>query len=272
MVGPLGCRVVKSRPAEGRDERWAREIVEWVLGVPVERFDHGTAPGQVDALVRYPDREAALEVVADHDEAFNAQRAALYRAKDRIEVSGLRDSWMVVLNRKANINRVKQALPELLLASQDNPTPRRSRWDIEPTELDLLGIESASPIRNSTLSGRVWLTTDSWGGFAGSERTVGEWVTRVLDKHADVRAKLAAHADVAERHAFIWATDTSEMGVQVQLEPGDDHPFPVTPPTLPAGVTHVWVAGRQWSQGVLAWFPDRGWWRTPWRWPSEGPR
>ena len=35
--------------------------------------------------------------------------------KDRIEVSGLRKSWMVLLSRKAKINRVKAALPGLLL-------------------------------------------------------------------------------------------------------------------------------------------------------------
>jgi hypothetical protein len=29
-----------------------------------------------------------------------------------------------------------------------------------------------------------------------------------------------------------------------------------------------WVAGH-WSQGVLAWFPGRGWWRTPLRWSSR---
>ena len=87
---------------------------------------------------------------------------------------------------------------------------------------------------------------------------MGEWVTRVLRREADVAAKRAAHPDVAERHAFIWATPASDMEVQTQLEPGDDHPFPVTAPTLPSGVT----------QGVLAWFPDRGWWRTPWEWPQ----
>jgi hypothetical protein len=104
--------------------------------------------------------------------------------------------------------------------------------------------------------------------FPGTEHAVGEWVTTVLGEQADVAAKLVAHRGVTERHAFIWATITSDVGVQIELEPGDDHPFPVTAPTLPAGVTHVWAAGSQWSQGVLAWFPDRGWCRTPWRWPK----
>jgi hypothetical protein len=175
-----------------------------------------------------------------------------------IEVSGLRGSWIVTLSCEAKINKVIQAPPELLRDLQDNPRPKRPPWDIEPSELDRLGITRARPTA-SNLPGRVYLLPKRWGGFAGTEHTVGEWVTRILDEQADVAAKLAANRGVAERHAFIWTTLTSDMEVQTQLEPGDDHPFPVTAPTLPTGVTHVWVADMYWSQGVLAWFPDGGW-------------
>ena len=265
-------------------------IVESVLSVPVKRFDYGTAPRQVDALVLYPDRVAALEVVTDPDQPFNRQQDALHRNKT-IDIPGLRKSWIVLLSDQAKINNVKRALPALLLDWQDNPRPKRPTWDvksselvrlgikpselerlgIKPSELDLLGITSAEPIDDGTESGRVWLLPEHRRGWAGDERTVGEWVTRILvGKARDVPEKLAAHRDVAERHAFIWAIPSSDMGVQIQLEPGDDHPFPVTAPTLPAGVTHVWVAGH-WRKGVLAWFPGRGWWRTPLSWSSEGP-
>jgi hypothetical protein len=258
---------VSAKSTERPDEELARQIVSTVLGVPVDRFEDGKVNGQVDALIRYRDRHAALEIVADHDEAFNRQEDALYRTENRIQVSGLRKSWMVLLGRKANINRVKRALPALLLDWQDNPPPKRPPWDIEPSELDRLGVKSAQQIDNSDVPGRVYLLPAAWGGFAGNERTVGEWVTKVLAEQDDVPAKLAAHPGVAERHAFIWATPSSDMGVQAQLEPGDDHPFPVMPPTLLSGVTHVWIGGRMWRQGVSAWFPARGWWRTPWKWP-----
>jgi hypothetical protein len=261
---------VTSKTSEGDDERLARHVVATVLGVPVKRFDYGTAPRQVDALVHYPDRVAALEVVADHDPKFHRQRDALKRTQHQIEVSGLRKSWTVLLTRKANIKDVRGALPELLLDLQDNPPPRRQPWDVEPSKLDRLGISKVWLMESSTVSGRVYLVPQPWGGFAGNEHTVGEWVTEVLREQDDVPRKLSDHPGVAERHAFLWATVTSDMAVQMQVQPDDDHPFPVTAPTLPEGVTHVWVAGRSRSQGALAWFPDRGWWRTPWTWPSEG--
>jgi hypothetical protein len=55
---------------------------------------------------------------------------------------------------------------------------------------------------------------------------IGDWVTNFLDEQTDVPERLAAHSGVAERHAFIWATRTSDVEVQAQLQLGDDHPSP----------------------------------------------
>ena len=129
----------EARPDEGRDEQWAREIVSKILGVPVERFDDGTANSMVDAEVHYSDRKAALEVVADHDSELTEQGAVLHDLKHRIEVSGLRQSWMVILSGKANLSEVKRALRKSLPAWQDNPPPA--------SDLHQLGILSAEPTR-----------------------------------------------------------------------------------------------------------------------------
>jgi hypothetical protein len=255
---------MSARSTERPNEELARQIVSTVLGVPVDRFEDGKANRQVDALIRYRDSDAALEVVADDDEALNRQGDALRRRNDRLEVPGLRQSWGVILRRKANIKRVAVELPDLLLAFQDDGAPAGPRWK-QPPQLQRLHVSRVWPIPG-TDSGRAHLHMEPWWGFAGDEHTVAEWVAKVLTEQSDVPAKLAAHSGVAERHAFIWARPSTNFGVQAQLEPGDDHPFPVTPPTLPNSVTHVWIAGHAWFQGVLAWFPDRGWWRPPWKW------
>jgi hypothetical protein len=105
--------------------------VSTVLGVHVCRFEDGTADGQVDARVHYPDRLAALEIVTDPDKRFQRQQAERYR-ESPIAVSGLRDSWMVQLSRRANIPKVKRVLPDLLRDLQDNPPLRRPRCDGMP--------------------------------------------------------------------------------------------------------------------------------------------
>src|SRR5215204_5678435 len=100
------------------------------------------ANAQVDALVHYPDRKAALEVVADYDAAFNEQWAALERIGQRVDVPALGQCWMVQLQRDASVRRVVNELPALLLDWQDNPPPDRPRW-AAPDELDDLKILSA---------------------------------------------------------------------------------------------------------------------------------
>jgi hypothetical protein len=83
-----------ARSNERANERLARHIVSTVLGVPVDRFEDGMANRQVDALIHYPDRLAALEIVADHDAAFNAQWDALNRLGHKLQVPGLRQAFV----------------------------------------------------------------------------------------------------------------------------------------------------------------------------------
>jgi hypothetical protein len=134
---------------------------------------------QVDALIHYPDFEAALEVVADHDAKFNRQEDALKRIEDHIQASGLRDSSTAVISRIANIKMVKVALPALLLALQDNPVPRRSHSRYRTLDLDRVGVKSAWR-RTSPAPGPLYLIPESWWGFGGTQHTVGDWVTDSL--------------------------------------------------------------------------------------------
>ena len=263
--------MVVARSNERANERLARHIVSTVLGVPVDRFEDGMANRQVDALIRYPDRLAALEIVADHDAAFNAQWDALNRLGHKLQVPGLRQAWMVQLGRRAKIRDVERELPAMLLAQQDSLPPEGLLWDDESSDLERLNIRSARPIDDSMASGLAYLYAEGWWGPASEEHVLAEWVTGVLSEQSDVPAKLAGHPGVAERHAFVWARFNSGFGVHDQLHRDEGLPVPTTAPTLPPGVTHVWVAGSLRDQSTLAWFPNRGWWRTSWRWPQEGP-
>jgi hypothetical protein len=115
--GSLRYGVVDQKSAERDNERLARYIASTVLGGPVKRFDYGTAPRQLDALIHYPASRAALEIES------KAQWGALRCVKHQIRVPGLRQVWHVLLSDKANINRLKRELPALLLTWHDIPPP-----------------------------------------------------------------------------------------------------------------------------------------------------
>ena len=252
--------------SERPNERAARHIVASVLGVRVRRFEDGTADRQVDAVIALPDGDAGLEVVADHEDAFNAQWDALEKVGHKVAVPSLGNAWSAQLSRSAKVKRAVQQLPEIVLtldaALRDPEVDTQSALD----DMERLGVRMLYPLKGGA-SGYVNLHAEGWGG-AASAQTMAEFVERLLAAAPDVPLKLAAHP-TAEKHAFIWTTIGTDYGIQFQLETRDQ-PLPTTAPDLPSGVTHVWVAGSFTSQGVLAWFPDRGWWRPDWVWPTSG--
>jgi hypothetical protein len=255
---------------ERPNERLARYVVSTALGVRVERFEDGTSNGQIDALIHLPGGPAALEIVADHEQAFNEQWAALHATEHRLNVPGLQRVWSAQLARRAKVKTVLEELPALLLKLESDRLANRpaARHDRLPLEIQRLGVRLLYPLDDDTRSGYVNLHAEGWGGWAGSE-DVSEYVERILAVEADVPSKLAAHP-AQQKHAFIWTTIGTSYAIQSRLEPRDQ-PMPTSAPRLPDGVTHVWVAGSFTSQGALAWFPDRGWWKPDWKWPDDGP-
>jgi hypothetical protein len=172
---------------------------------------------------------------------------------------------MVSIKRDAQVKRIAADLPELVarLESGHLVWPRFGK---APSEFKELGVRNAWP--SSDDGGVIYLLSEGWAGWEGRELT--PWLDQMFERHPDVPAKLAAHPASAG-HAFLWVTASTDFSVQSCLE-DRGQPLPSETPTLPEGVTHLWVASSMSSQGVLAWFPDRGWWRTPWEWSSEPPQ
>ncbi|MFW3170815.1 hypothetical protein [Geodermatophilus sp. CPCC 206100] len=251
--------------AEKANERIARHVVSTALGVPVTRYEDGTANSQVDALIHGQEGEAALEIVADHEEGFNVQWDALERVSHRVNVPGLQRVWSAQLARRARVKDVTSVLSSLMLQMQGKLEQVRRPHDL-PEEFSRLGIKALYPLDDDQRSGYVNLHAEGWSGSASSE-TMSHYVERILARAPDVALKLLAHpAD--QKHAFIWTTIGTDYGIQFQLE-FRDQPLPEASPQLPSGVTHVWVVGSFTSQGAVAWFPDLGWWRPDWAWPDD---
>lgn len=250
---------------ERPNERAARHVVARVLGHRVSRHEDGKFDSQVDALIHGPDEIAALEVVADHEEAFNAQWAALERLNHRLEVPSLQRLWSAQLARTAKVRDVVKRLPDLVLAlerSQHSDAERAEALDA----IRRLRVQTIRPVEGAQ-PGRINLHVEGWGGW--STLTMAQYVEKVLAAAPDVPRKLKLHPALA-KHAFIWTTISTDHGIQSMLE-RREQPLPTDPPSLPEGVTHVWIAGSFTSQGAVAWFPDRGWWRAEWSWPESKP-
>ncbi|MQA11738.1 MAG: hypothetical protein GEU98_24950 [Pseudonocardiaceae bacterium] len=260
---------------ERNNEVIARTVVSQALGAEVRCHDDNSQASMVDALIHYSDgRRAAMEVVADHDDQFNSMWNALEKRRHLLTVSGLHSGWFVVLRHSANLRRVADLLPELLrelqAAGYDDLQPLQRAIQSDLNErAESLGVRMAYTVSHLP-AGSVRLGPEGWSGLVGSV-SLGAWALSVLAKHPNKENKLLAHRGVSERHIFIWVTAGSNYAVQHCLEHREGEPDVIDQeaPKLPQGVTHLWIAGGMSSLGVLAWFPERGWWRTAWTWPGQ---
>jgi hypothetical protein len=255
------------------NERMAFKVVGDGLGVEVVPYDDNSRPRMVDALIP-PD--GALEVIGDHDSDFNALWKRLNRSGHGVEIPTLKHGWHVGIAHSANVNRLTKALPAFLLGLEAHGIRSTTEAPIRPPygatadidkQMEALGIQSAR--QDSAMpKGRVQFWAMGWTGTSDADNDVlADWVGTVLANQTDVASKLGDHPGVTQRHAFIWATVGTAYAVQRCLEADGPLPEPLTAPELPGGITHIWIAGGMSGQGVVAWFPDRGWWRTGWRWP-----
>ena len=141
---------------EKPDERLARYVVSRSLGVPVTRYDDGSEHGQVDALIHLGPEPAALEIVADHEQAFNAQWAALEQVSHRVDVPRTEAGVVGATGPSRQVKDVAAALPELMLRYQDNDDADeghriRDRRHL-PDNFRRLGIRMVWPLENDRRS------------------------------------------------------------------------------------------------------------------------
>ncbi|MBT1669650.1 hypothetical protein KK092_09675 [Curtobacterium flaccumfaciens pv. flaccumfaciens] len=292
------------RPEERPLERMARAIVAHHLDTLVERSDDGKAPGQPDGLIYLTDgSHAPLEVVSDNDVPHRRLSDALDRQGETIAIARNAPGWYVALHHGSNLKRIRQRVPEILHELPpsefiDGVVPADT-WAAGPDhadrleELAELGIAylAAYPDR----PGLIRFGTKGWSSWQDPVTVTG-WISRVLDREADVAEKLQRHGG-PERHALIWATLGSAWAVNDSLNwhpdapalpkpigpdvdeefwemlprPEHEHrpPAPLPDPDLPAPITHLWIASSLSRRGALHWSHDGGWERTDWRTPDH---
>lgn len=246
------------RAPEGPEEIAARTIVAATLGVEVSQHDDGSRDGMVDYFIARPGGAVPLEVIFDRHEAAGAQHTALRKVGSVLHIPGLRAAWGLFLHVGAHVRRLDKFLRTVAWepSAEETAPPYRSH-DVA-ADLQSLGVTTLFSLPGAE-PGTVTLHPAVTGNEL-PDAALPTWVGQVLAEQPDVPAKLL-RVEAEQRHAFIWVTGTSSLAVQTQLEDREGQRLPTEPPALPAGVTHVWVAGTLSSQGCLAWFPDRGWWR-----------
>jgi hypothetical protein len=262
----MAPKLAWSDPAENEDliEHLARTIVAAHLGLEVKRFEDGTAPRQVDAVIHRGSARIPLEVVSDNDVPYLRQWDALEKVGRTISTPG-HPGWFVSVKHSASVRQLHRELPRALAEIASIALVEDLDGSM-PASLRRLGVTYFAP-RSHGGEETIQISEEGWNNW-DDPIELNPWVERVLQRERDVPEKLRAFPS-AETHAFIWATTGSAMTIHSRLVNDDEFDrirFPVL--KLPDGVTDVWVASTQNRRGCL--HHSNGLWeRTSWITPGK---
>lgn len=251
--------VSEAARGESSLEYFARFIVESNLGLSVARFEDGRVPSQVDAVIDRGGNMVPLEVVSDTDSEFLRQWDALEKRGRLIHVPGMVPGWYVTAKRSANVGQLRAELPPLFRTHGEQIA--EDRFHAIPAPLARLGVTYAMPMWKSEWHERIHISGEGWASW-DDPIDLNAWVERVLHREADVPAKLRAFGS-DEAHAFIWAALGSSWSITSLLEDPDEMDVPTLGPTLPAGITDIWVAATRTATGCLH-YSTHGWEQATW--------
>jgi hypothetical protein len=246
--------MVEQLSIKSGDELLARILLQHVLDATVTQHDDGSAPSMYDLDIAYPDgRRAAAEVVSTRDAQAMSQAAATQR-KVYTAVAALRSTWFVMMRPKAHVNKLRCKLPAMLADLERREVSRVAYRSFEshqrgPADLGIAGCWRTFQSRRPP---GFYLLSDwkfEWGGDGDDiVRRCEEFIRTV----PDVTQKLKA-SGFSERHAIVVVTP-DWVGPFGGIQHG---PMPTLSPTLPAGISDVWlVTLRQPPIRALYWRGD----------------
>ncbi len=244
-------------------ETLARDIAAAHLDARVERHDDGSRNSMPDASITYTDgRHGWLEVVRSIEGDHLEQRKRVDQGNS-LHVDGLHWPWVIHVEHHVKIKHLDRWLPRLLreaetAAGEDERGAGASAMRCGK------GLAYASPRGHGT-PGEVTVRSTGDSGSATSE-DLQEWIVEFLQGNGDVADTLTKAGPADERHAFVWTdAGTAPAAFFVLAQRGAVH-LPPADPSLPIGITHLWIAGAGTADRAIAWFPDRRWHEVSTHW------
>lgn len=244
-------------------ERYARAILQGVVGVDVIWHDRQQSNGLCDAKILYEDRTAYVETVIDVDAREIAMWRRLKNGGSRLPspVAGI--SWLAWMRLGARVDRIVERLPPLLVelvaegVCFDEP--------VETEALQRIGVVRVSGWWTSDgAPDVVALAPDAFYDLYGSGEKFSDWVDGCLDQLGRKIDKLN-RTGADERHLFVWTADIGHAGEFLQ----NLDEMPPRAPQVPDGLTHLWLASTISHRGALRWDAGDGWQIAPWSTPSD---
>jgi hypothetical protein len=243
--------------AESASESLARQIVERVLGVPIEPCDPGGGPERLpDFLIQTEAGPVPLEVTTAADQAALATDGA--RRKKDWSTQALAHNWSVSLLPTFSVGRFHSRRVELLAALEaagvtelhiDEPVSDIVKWVSD--ECIQLGVRALTEVGDAGPDGAILFFGEHSAGSTGADLVVRAVELEAWDDGN--REKLGGGGEL-----FVWVDASLHAEVAaMSFNTLPDHCDP------PPEVVRLWAApGPYESKSKLA--------KPVWRWTSTG--
>jgi hypothetical protein len=244
------------------DEKLAFAVVAKLLATTVEPYDRCGRQAAVDAILHYPDgRTAALEVSSIGSDTEDPILNFLGNRGSSRSIPGVSGKWLVELPRNfhpANIRKIEEGLRTCEMRGVQRLTELVG-W--EPLLDALLKQGVRGHIIDATGS-RAYFVLSPIGGAsdAGLTSLPEELDTalRTSTMHSKI-VKLAA-TGLDERHLFLMIRSAA-FSYPVFDALAWDGQLPAGTPTLPGGLSQVWLLPGVRTGGVVRAISGHGWYR-----------
>ena len=203
----------------------------------------------------------ACEVTAAADTESIELWNLMHGTDDRWIEPDLLGGWMVAVTPRSKAKRLKNELPAVLRQLERSSSGRNLQADQHLTSLRVTHASRG----DTAFPGSIYVTIErsphQTGGIVsvtgnGLTRWFNEWIQEPGQAH-NVAKLLAAKAP--ERHLFVILPGfTTAPFSASELLMRSNAPLPTEAPTLPAGITHVWLMSTWDSGDVFHWSPN-GW-------------
>jgi len=253
------------------EEYWVSRCIENALPrVSVSIHDDGTKSGMYDLdLLRDGSRFGACEITAAADRDLIELWNLVNGGEGFWTLDGVVGGWILTLAPSARVQVLKKRLPGVLSLLENQgifDVSSCGRSPVMPILRDI-GIVRASKVATGH-AGRVYFTIElpfeKSGGFVpkdGDQLVIWfeGWINTPDQVH-NIDKLLRSGAE--EKHLFVILPGFSAApfsATDVLMRPNG--PLPIIAPTLPSGITHLWMMST-WDTGdVFFWSPERGWQR-----------
>jgi hypothetical protein len=235
------------------EEQWAARQVARAAGATWQPHDFGGRQRAVDVTLTYPDgRTGALEVTSYAEEGTQERDVILAGQQYQWPNPGAGD-WSITLRPSARIAELKSRYARIIALCEQAGVnnPQHLPWTMRDIDADLrwlinhpdVTMRRMQALPHSARLARVWVHAASTWAFpdeqlVGLQAAIEELLeVDVIARHVE---KLLAH-DADEHHLFVIIGLGGLPAAQYFPLTADVQVLPPTVPSLPAGLSHLWL-------------------------------